>query len=293
MPGVIVGPNRPPTSASMASRMPNGHTPIQSNVVVLAYNGPKSAVSGQSSPGANALIDAHPTGVSTPMTGLSVQSKPFDPTEDDPIEHAHSIRSSNSNSGGESQYVVAPSIQVRSEFPSITQPSGESRTQPLTCIVVVELPARRANANHEPTYGAMNGFAGGAHGNGHGGGGHSASPSMATQGPSGSMRTANTHITEEEEGPYYGTVTAHNRAASGGTVTRSRSASQSETKPSPLVRDLDAPNPAFAGVAADLQTRIADWKGHPMSGLGALQMFDILSVRRDALVREFYVYLFK
>jgi hypothetical protein len=31
----------------------------------------------------------------------------------------------------------------------------------------------------------------------------------------------------------------------------------------------------------------------PMSGLGPLQMFDILSVRRDILVREFYVYLFK
>ena len=30
-----------------------------------------------------------------------------------------------------------------------------------------------------------------------------------------------------------------------------------------------------------------------MSGLGPLQMFDILSVRRDVLVREFYVYLFK
>ena len=39
--------------------------------------------------------------------------------------------------------------------------------------------------------------------------------------------------------------------------------------------------------------RISDWKGHPMSGLGSLQMFDILSVRRDVLVREFYVYLFK
>ena len=37
--------------------------------------------------------------------------------------------------------------------------------------------------------------------------------------------------------------------------------------------------------------RISDWKGHPMSGLSA--MFDILSVCRDVLVRELYVYLFK
>ncbi|KAG8899111.1 hypothetical protein FRB99_006935, partial [Tulasnella sp. 403] len=58
-------------------------------------------------------------------------------------------------------------------------------------------------------------------------------------------------------------------------------------------RHHQSSNPAFVSVAQDLQNRTADWKGHPMSGLGALQMFDILSVRRDALVREFYVYLFK
>ncbi|KIO30579.1 hypothetical protein M407DRAFT_20304 [Tulasnella calospora MUT 4182] len=64
-------------------------------------------------------------------------------------------------------------------------------------------------------------------------------------------------------------------------------------KQTPVMRDMDVPNPAFASVAQDLQNRIADWKGHPMSHLGALQMFDILSVRRDVLVKEFYVYLFE
>ena len=49
----------------------------------------------------------------------------------------------------------------------------------------------------------------------------------------------------------------------------------------------------FQSITEDLMQRISDWKGHPMSGLGPLQMFDILSVRRDVLVREFYVYLFK
>lgn len=49
----------------------------------------------------------------------------------------------------------------------------------------------------------------------------------------------------------------------------------------------------FQSITDDLMQRISDWKGHPMSGLGHLQMFDILSVRRDVLVREFYVYLFK
>jgi hypothetical protein len=46
-------------------------------------------------------------------------------------------------------------------------------------------------------------------------------------------------------------------------------------------------------ITEDLRNRIIDWKGHPLSGLGPLQMYDLLSVRRDALVREFFVYLFK
>ncbi|KAH9976231.1 Pleckstrin homology domain-containing protein [Lactifluus volemus] len=49
----------------------------------------------------------------------------------------------------------------------------------------------------------------------------------------------------------------------------------------------------FVAITEDLRNRIIDWKGHPLSGLGPLQMYDLLSVRRDALVREFYVYLFK
>jgi hypothetical protein len=49
----------------------------------------------------------------------------------------------------------------------------------------------------------------------------------------------------------------------------------------------------FVAITEDLRNRIIDWKGHPLSGLGPLQMYDLLSVRRDALVREFYVYLFR
>ena len=49
----------------------------------------------------------------------------------------------------------------------------------------------------------------------------------------------------------------------------------------------------FHAITEDLRARIIDWKGHPISGLGPLQMYDLLSVRRDAIVRDFYVYLFK
>lgn len=46
-------------------------------------------------------------------------------------------------------------------------------------------------------------------------------------------------------------------------------------------------------ITEDLRNRIIDWKGHPLSGLGTLQMYDLLSVRRDSIVREFFVYLFR
>jgi hypothetical protein len=49
----------------------------------------------------------------------------------------------------------------------------------------------------------------------------------------------------------------------------------------------------FASITEDLRNRIIDWKGHPLSDLGPLQMYDLLSVRRDSAIREFYVYLFK
>lgn len=49
----------------------------------------------------------------------------------------------------------------------------------------------------------------------------------------------------------------------------------------------------FNSITEDLQNRVLDWNGDPLSSLGPLQMYDLLLVRRDSLVREFSVYLFK
>ncbi|KAG2335353.1 hypothetical protein BDR05DRAFT_1063872 [Suillus weaverae] len=54
-----------------------------------------------------------------------VPQQPYDPTDDDPIDHAVSVKSTPS----ELHYIVAPSIQVRPEFSSITR-NGETY-QPL------------------------------------------------------------------------------------------------------------------------------------------------------------------
>ncbi|THH28832.1 hypothetical protein EUX98_g5350 [Antrodiella citrinella] len=69
-------------------------------------------------------------------------------------------------------------------------------------------------------------------------------------------------------------------------VTKEPSVSSHELRDTqPQQHEDDSP---FSGI-----TRIIDWKGHPLSGLGPMQMYDLLSVRRDSLVREFFVYLFK
>ena len=64
--------------------------------------------------------------------------------------------------------------------------------------------------------------------------------------------------------------------------------SSHHTPPTPPVEDSP-----FSSIVEDLRNRIIDWKDHALSGLGPLQMYDMLSVRREALVREFFVYLFK
>jgi hypothetical protein len=49
----------------------------------------------------------------------------------------------------------------------------------------------------------------------------------------------------------------------------------------------------FAHVVADLKSRVGDYKTSGLDQLGRLRLFDLLSVRKGALVREFHVYLFQ
>ena len=177
-----------------------------------------------------------------------------DPTEDDPIEPVAASVKSGSHSD-HSAFVVTPSIQVLPEFSSLTR-NSES-TQALTCLVVVELPGKRI-PGHVP-------------------------------GPVMDPYTTHHNVPEP--------ATVRRRPSPGVASTMSPPESYTENH---SARDVaysvsmqsqeDSP---FAAITEDLRNRIIDWKGHPLSGLGPLQMYDLLSVRRDALVREFYVYLFK
>jgi hypothetical protein len=63
----------------------------------------------------------------------------FDPTEDDPVEKDHHSHGQGHNLSGGG--VVAPSITVRPEFNTIHR--SQQTVQPMTCIVIVELPSKR------------------------------------------------------------------------------------------------------------------------------------------------------
>ncbi|KAF8845095.1 hypothetical protein BDN67DRAFT_542490 [Paxillus ammoniavirescens] len=186
---------------------------------------------------------------------------PYSPTDDDPIDHAVSVKSAPSDS----PYIVAPSIQVRPEFSSIVR-SGD-RSQPLTCIVIVELPARRTTTQIP-------------------------SPLMSEHFPTRNGSGLSRQDTEKSQ------------------MSRASERQQPQCAPcpegwAPACSSTDAdslryvPSQAleeespFSAIVEDLRNRIIDWKGHALSGLGSLHMYDLLSVRRDALVREFFVYLFK
>lgn len=181
---------------------------------------------------------------------------PYNPTDDDPTDHALSVKSVPSDS----HYIVAPSIQVRPEFSSIVR-SGDA-SQPLTCIVIIELPARRdtlqipapvlseqilRNTSAQTLQ-------------------DTAAPQLSPRGP-------------EKQHP-------HHPSPDGWT----HHDTESSRYPASQAHEEDSP---FNAIVEDLRNRIIDWKGHALSGLGPLQMYDLLSVRRDALVREFFVYLFK
>lgn len=178
---------------------------------------------------------------------------PYDPTEDDPIEPPVPPQKSGLPND-HSAFVVTPSIQVLPEFSAFAR--NNEPTQALTCVVIVELPGKRGSA-------------------------HVPGPVMDPYATHNVPETATMRRGQPSPGP-------------GGVMSPGPSDDQS-TRDAPYSATLPPPQDEspFVAITEDLRNRIIDWKGHPLSGLGPLQMYDLLSVRRDALVREFYVYLFK
>lgn len=220
---------------------------------------------------------------------------PFDPNEDDPLDSTSpsggnaSVRSGSSGHGSHpyshgSPFVVAPSITVKPEFSTLTRSMTEP-TQPLTCIVTIELPNRRVHPHHSQMQMPM-GLQGTVM--------EDYLPQSANVQRS-HARQGQGHVSDRSD-----TTIRHAVHDSGHGANRASTSSNSTDSTSPPTQYAYNATPApshsadpFASITEDLRNRIIDWKGHPLSGLGPLQMYDLLSVRRDSLVREFYVYLFR
>ncbi|KAK7060999.1 hypothetical protein VNI00_000734 [Paramarasmius palmivorus] len=220
-----------------------------------------AALTGVGDPTASALYP----GRDTPTAGRrrAPSTRPYDPSEDDPLDHTGSVKSMPSS---EHTYIVAPSIQVRPEFSSLTRTHDVN--QPLTCIVIIELPGKRVNGPvpgpvPQDTY----------HPRSRDGSRHELTSPTSQHQP----RRQPSHQDMAER---YSSHSHSNESPS----------SPSFPNVNIIHREEDSP---FNAITEDLRNRIIDWKGHPLSDLGPLQMYDLLSVRRDSLVREFYVYLFK
>lgn len=195
---------------------------------------------------------------------------PYDPNENDPLDHT-----SSASSNDHPQYIVTPSIQVRPEFSSLTRTNNLN--QPLTCIVVIELPGKRAAA----------GVPGLVIPDNYGIKGNNSSPSIS--------RSDQVRQTQREEGnslrEYQNRQSSLSPASPFPSASSSHHGRDTVYGPNTFIRsEEDSP---FTAITEDLRNRIIDWKGHPLSDLGPLQMYDLLSVRRDSTIREFYVYLFK
>ncbi|KAG5735198.1 Rho guanine nucleotide exchange factor scd1 [Termitomyces sp. T112] len=222
---------------------------------------------------------------------------PYNPNDDDPLETTGSVRSG--PNGDHYPYIIAPSIQVRPEFSSLTRSSDLN--QPLTCIVVIELPGKRA-AGSTPGPVMNDDFV-------------RSTSSRSRQEPHSGRSSPHTDQLrkrqlqqqngEHDPGSYQHHPSAsdsytqsptpydpnsYQHPSTASEVHGTSSTAHNSYIPNHAHHEEDSP---FHAITEDLRNRIIDWKGHPLSDLGPLQMYDLLSVRRDTAVREFYVYLFR
>ncbi|KAG6890106.1 hypothetical protein C0995_012056 [Termitomyces sp. Mi166 len=240
-------------------------------------------------------------GRDTPTNGRA--ATPYSPNDDDPLETSGSVRSG--PNGDHSPYIIAPSIQVRPEFSSLTRTNDLN--QPLTCIVVIELPGKRVAGNTPgPVMNDNYPRTAGAHIRQEPHSGRSSPHRDHWRQRQLQQQQQQQHNGEHDLGPYQHHLSGSDSHASTSTAydpnsyqhrppgsdshASSSTAHDSYIPNNPIHHEEDSP---FYAITEDLRNRIVDWKGHPLSDLGPLQMYDLLSVRRDTAIREFYVYLFR
>ncbi|GAA5834480.1 hypothetical protein JCM9279_004328 [Rhodotorula babjevae] len=158
--------------------------------------------------------------------------------------------------------LVKPVVTVRAEHSSVERSYERDKKQHLTCMVSVMMPSRYA-----PPAQFLDLFAGAASPSGP----DSLPPSRARPPPplpSSARTPSSSSIRSGERSPTSSVYSAYAYGATG------------------------VASSSFAPVVQDLQTRMADWKGHSPEEFGQLKLYDTIHVRKDTATREFTVYLF-
>ncbi|WVQ73592.1 hypothetical protein IAR50_003171 [Cryptococcus sp. DSM 104548] len=188
---------------------------------------------------------------------------------DDPISRPTPTTSSSSSGDAQQPQtqtkVIVPHLSIKSEFPTIPNPKGNKaggRKETVTCLVTVSVPAPRVGERARyPAQARVRGGGEQNHGLGLGLGMEERRSPQLPPSPTSSRSLHPTH----SPSPYPYT---------------SSPAPNSPADPSP-----------FTHIFNDLKTRIIDHKYLNPSSLGQLKLFDILSVRKDSMKRDFHVYL--
>ncbi|GAA5972363.1 hypothetical protein JCM11641_002425 [Rhodosporidiobolus odoratus] len=164
--------------------------------------------------------------------------------------------------------IVKPIVTVRAEHASVERSLDPEKKQHLTCQVTIAMPSRYPaplqllQADNPPLLDA----------------------SQPSRGPAPPPLPLARSPSEASAGPP--SVHSIARSASLTSVYSGYASGSTPGAPGPQG------NP-FAPVVADLQSRMADWKGHSPDEFGQLKLYDHIQVRKENSQREFIVYLFE
>lgn len=170
-----------------------------------------------------------------------------------------------SHGGGGPFDIVKPIITVRSEHTHVERSNDRDKKQHLTCMVTITMPSRFPTS--PPTTETSN------------------SPLLSRREDHSPLMTSN-GMTRGGSSDSYSLPPSSNRPSSPApSSVYSAYAYGSTTSASHAAQNQ------FATVVEDLQTRMADWKGHQPDEFGQLKLYDWVHVRKETNTREFLVYV--
>lgn len=162
--------------------------------------------------------------------------------------------------------VAQPRITVTSEHQTLSRSSNPDKKQNVTCLVTFEMPSRHPGPRPFDR--------------------QSSTPVQSPPPPPSRNLWASpapqNHTTSVDRSPQTDSARSPSPDWAG------------RTSPLPEERSGSTqPSGPLQAVVDDLRRRMVDWKGHDPDTFGALQLYDLLAVRRTHNAREFLIFLFE